>query len=137
VANPDDFAQRLRALGRALGRLERYVRDVSRDRLLAEEEAQDVVFHALFVAAQASADLVLQVCAVRKVATGRTYADAFRALGEAGLLDAGPASEMPRWASFRNVVAHFYPVIDFDRVHAALQDTGAMRRFEAWAAWVE
>jgi len=52
------------------------------------------------------------------------------ASGDAGILEDGLARRLAGWAGLRNVVAHSYPVIDFDRIHKALrEDIGDLDSF--------
>lgn len=39
---------------------------------------------------------------------------------------------MANWASMRNVVAHFYPVLDLSRVYDSLDEIEQLTAFEAW-----
>ncbi|MBI3185244.1 MAG: hypothetical protein HYZ28_24160 [Myxococcales bacterium] len=36
-------------------------------------------------------------------------------------------------ADLRSIVAHFYPVIDFDKVHASLREVDDLDTFAQWA----
>lgn len=47
-----------------------------------------------------------------------TYADAFRALASAGVLDRDLAERLARAAGFRNLIVHAYADLDLRRVHA-------------------
>lgn len=42
------------------------------------------------------------------------------------------AGQMANWASMRNVVAHFYPVLDLSRVYDSLDEIEQLTAFEAW-----
>jgi uncharacterized protein YutE (UPF0331/DUF86 family) len=53
-------------------------------------------------------------------------------LARAGRLPPDLASRLADWASFRNVLAHFYPVLDLRRVHESLSEIGDLRRFLDW-----
>lgn len=50
------------------------------------------------------------------------YADAFRSLAEAGVLEAGLSDRLQAMARFRNVLVHGYADVDDRRVHGFLRD---------------
>ena len=55
---------------------------------------------------------------------------AFIALGRDGVIDAELAARLADWASFRNVLAHFYPVVDMKRVWDALGEIEDLLAFQ-------
>ena len=57
------------------------------------------------------------------------YRDALLELGRAGILEPDLAARLADWASFRNVLAHFYPILDLRRVYGALTDIGDLEAF--------
>lgn len=62
--------------------------------------------------------------------TPASYADAFRKLQQAGVLDDELAGQLVKAAGFRNVVAHAYESLDMRRVHAAAtQGPASLRAF--------
>ncbi|MBI2901883.1 MAG: DUF86 domain-containing protein [Planctomycetes bacterium] len=124
--------ERRRALREALADLQRYAVTVPRDRFLADRDVQRQVLHALYVAVQACLDEAVEACQASGIEAGDTYREAFLALGRAGLLDPALASRLADWASFRNVLAHFYPVLDLERAHGALGEIDDLRAFESW-----
>lgn len=124
--------ERRAALRDALTDLERYARMFERPRFLGDRDAQRLVLQAMYVAVQACIDEAMEVCEEAGIGHGETYREVFLALGNAGLLDPTLAGQMSGWASFRNVLAHFYPVLDLERTYAALADVPQLRAFEAW-----
>ena len=124
--------QRRRSLGEALDDLDRYAAIYDLDRLEGDRDARRQVLHALYIAIQACVDEAAEICREAGIDCGSTYREIFTALGGAGLLDPVLAGRMASWASMRNVLAHFYPVIDMRRVHEALADRGQLRQFESW-----
>jgi uncharacterized protein YutE (UPF0331/DUF86 family) len=123
---------RRQALHDALDDLERYARDIPLDRFLADRDAQRQVLQAMYVATQACLDEAIAVCQVSKIDAPETYRDAFLALARNELLESALASRLADWAAFRNVLAHFYPILDLRRAHQALGDLADLRSFEAW-----
>lgn len=123
--------ERRRALREALEDLERYAGRWTEAEFLVSRDAQRMVLQALYVAAQASLDEALEACQAVGAAA-ESYRDSFIGLARAGAIDAELAARLADWASFRNVLAHFYPVIDMRRVYAALSDLDDLRAFESW-----
>jgi len=56
-------------------------------------------------------------CLQFKLGTPASYPEAFRRLGEAGLVAPQLAERLARAAGFRNVVAHAYERLDMARIH--------------------
>jgi uncharacterized protein YutE (UPF0331/DUF86 family) len=82
-------------------------------------DASDAVVLHLWLAVQIAVDLAVHACVRLGLGSPPTYADAFRRLENAGILDSRLATALVRAAGFRNVVAHAYEGVDLLRVHAA------------------
>jgi hypothetical protein len=63
-----------------------------------------------------------------------TYQDAFRRLADVDLLERDLAERLAAWAGFRNVLAHSYARVDYDRAYDALGELGDLERLAAVAA---
>lgn len=87
----------------------------------ATDTSDAVVLH-LWQATQVVIDLALAACVHQKLGTPSGYADAFRRLQSAGLIDADLAGRLVRAAGFRNVVAHAYENLDMPRVFRAAKE---------------
>jgi uncharacterized protein YutE (UPF0331/DUF86 family) len=124
--------ERRQALRDALEDLERYRTTFPIAIFLTSRDAQRLILHSLYVAVQACVDEALEACKRRDLEVRGTYRDAFLTLGANGSLDAELASRLADWASFRNVLAHLYPVIDLRRVYGALDDIEDLAEFERW-----
>jgi uncharacterized protein YutE (UPF0331/DUF86 family) len=85
-------------------------------------DASDAVVLHLWQAVQVVIDIALAACLRFNLGTPTSYADAFRRLADAGVLDAGLAARLTRAAGFRNVVAHAYDRLDMARVHRAARE---------------
>jgi uncharacterized protein YutE (UPF0331/DUF86 family) len=116
VLDPAVLAERTAAVQRHLDRV--------RDRLPADPAAMrpmsdvtDAVVLHLWQATQMVIDLAVSVCVARGLGSPPTYADAFRMLGEDGVIDDGLAARLTRAAGFRNLVVHAYADLDLRRVH--------------------
>lgn len=95
-------------------------------------DASDAVILHLWQATQIVIDLAMAACLARDLGTPGSYADAFRRLQAAGLIDHALADRLVRAAGFRNVVAHAYETLDMARVHeAATRGPGDLRAFMA------
>ena len=123
--------ERRRALADALEDLARYRSEWSEAEFLASRDAQRMVLQALYVAVQACVDEALEACSALEVEV-TSYREGFLGLARAGTLEPELAARLADWASFRNVLAHFYPVIDLRRVYAALDEVEELRTFETW-----
>lgn len=124
----------LRLLAELLPLLRRYSREVTHSQLETDRETWLKVRGALEVAAQCCIDLALAMLAKRGLGPPQSYREAFTRLAQAGLIDAGLAVELERWAGFRNVLVHLYTALDLDLVFKALGETGPLETFERIAA---
>jgi uncharacterized protein YutE (UPF0331/DUF86 family) len=116
----------------ALADLRRYRQAIPRAEFLSDGDRQRMALHAVLVATQSCIDEALAACRRRGLSTD-TYRGAFEALARAGAMPAEWAAELLGWASLRNVVAHFYPVVDMGRVYDSLSEVEVLERFLAWA----
>lgn len=121
--------ERRRALNEALEDLRKYRARYDEQTFLTDRDAQRLVLHGLYIAVQACLDEAFEICREQNIESSGRYRDALLALGQAGILDAQLAARLADWASFRNVLAHFYPVIDLRRVYGALDDLGDLEAF--------
>lgn len=121
--------ERRRALKEALEDLTAYRSRYTEAEFLTNRDAQRMVLHALYVAVQACLDDALELCRHNGLECQGRYRDALLELGRAGIIEPHLASRLADWASFRNVLAHFYPVLDLRRIYAALADIGDLVAF--------
>ena len=127
-----------RSAGRkALDDLRRYRRTISMDRYLADTDEQRKVLHALLIAVQSVVDEGLAACRRLGLALDDTYRGAFRALGEAGQIPAEWIAPLMDWASLRNVLAHFYPVIDMRKAYECIDEIDLLEQFLDWSESAE
>jgi uncharacterized protein YutE (UPF0331/DUF86 family) len=115
----------------AVSDLKRYREHITREELRTSRDVQHMVLHALYVATQSSLDLAMHLGADAGLPQSETYQDAFRRLGEAGWMEPPLVERLAAWASFRNVLAHLYATIDFDRAYDALDEVSDLERFAA------
>lgn len=125
-----DKARRLiQVLLDAVADLHRYRRSLTQEELASSRDAQHMVLHALHIAVQATVDLAMHVAADRGLPQSTSYRAVFRQLTDAKVIGEPLAVRLEGWAGFRNVLAHFYSVIDYARVYAALSELRDLEEF--------
>jgi len=135
MVRPEAVRPRLTILQNALSDLRRYRERFGRDQFLADRDAQNMVLFALYLAAQAAIDLATHAVADAEGSAPATYQEAFREAARIGLLPSELCARLTGWAGLRNVVAHHYPIIDYDKVyHALTHELGDLEAFAAAAA---
>ncbi len=85
-------------------------------------DASDAVVLHLWQATQVVIDLALAACVQEKLGTPNGYADAFKRLQSAGIIDEALTDHLVRAAGFRNTVAHAYADLDMARVYRAASE---------------
>lgn len=125
------LAERIAALDRHLARVAAKLPEEPAA-LAASSDASDAVILHLWQATQIVIDLAVAACVAEGIGTPQSYADAFRRLQGAGIIEASLADRLVRAAGFRNVVAHAYESLDMTRVHLAARTGPAdLRAFVA------
>jgi uncharacterized protein YutE (UPF0331/DUF86 family) len=114
----DVLAERTMAVERHLRRVADRLPRSAADLQPATDASDAVVLH-LWQATQIVIDLAMAACLSMKLGTPASYADAFRHLEQAGVVDPALADRLVRAAGFRNIVAHAYGTLDMRRVHQA------------------
>ncbi len=112
------LAERTMAVQRHLARVAERLPASAVDLEPATDSSDAVVLH-LWQATQIVIDLAMSACLGLRLGTPNSYADAFRRLQRAGVIDEDLADRLVRAAGFRNAVAHAYESLDLARVHAA------------------
>lgn len=98
--------------------------------LAASPDASDTVVLHLWQATQIAIDLAVASSVALGLGTPQSYADAFRRLQGAAVIDPSLADRLVKAAGFRNVVAHAYEQLDWTRVHdAASRGPADLRAF--------
>jgi len=123
------LAERAMAVERHLRRVAERLPAAAEDLKPATDVSDAVVLH-LWQATQIVIDLAMAACLSLKLGTPSSYADAFRRLQQAGVVDAPLADRLVRATGFRNIVAHAYETLDMARVHdAATRGPADLRAF--------
>lgn len=134
MVDRDKASRLLGELTGCLADLHRYRARITRHELNTVRDTQHMVLRALYVAAQAAVDLALHLGADAGLLPAATYQDAFRRLADIGLLERDRADRLAAWAGFRNVLAHSYASVDYDRAYDALDQLGDLEQFAAVVA---
>ncbi len=117
----DLLAEKAQAIDRHLERVRQRLPPSAAELQPSTDQSDAVILH-LWQATQIVIDLALAACLHFNLGTPATYADAFRKLGNADIVDASLAIRLMRAAGFRNIVAHAYETLDMTRVFRAAQD---------------
>lgn len=122
-------------LERLLARLEEFSKSVTREQLELDFDTWLKVSRALELAAQCCLDLAMEMVAKRSLGTPETYREAFTRLAVASVITTEQSTALQGWAGLRNVLAHMYTNLDYDRLYEALvEDKRHLRAFAALAA---
>jgi uncharacterized protein YutE (UPF0331/DUF86 family) len=89
----------------------------SSDALLEDRTRREIVILNLFVALQDCLALAAHWLANAGLDVPQSYAEVFRRLGERGVIDPELAGRLAAAAGLRNLVAHRYGALDWQRVH--------------------
>ena len=117
----DILAERAMVIRRHLARVAERLPDHVVE-LRPATDASDVVILHLWQAVQVVIDLAVAACVAWDLGAPPSYAEAFRRLAGAGLIDEALAERLARAAGFRNVVAHAYDQLDMSRVFRAASE---------------
>ncbi|MBK8097764.1 MAG: DUF86 domain-containing protein [Planctomycetes bacterium] len=112
--------RRLSLLQDSLADLRRYRAKFDATALQSDRDAQHMVLHAMYIAAQAAIDLALHGAAGAEEPASLTYQQAFDRLAAAGMITEELGKRMRGWAGLRNVLAHHYATIDYGKIAATL-----------------
>ena len=112
------LAEKAAAIQRHLARVAARLPERMEDFAPATDASDAVILH-LWLAVQIAIDLAVSTCVRCNLGTPGTYADSFRLLAEAKVIDSDLAERLTRAAGFRNLVAHAYEAIDMVRVYRA------------------
>lgn len=114
------LAERSAAVLRHLDRVAAHLPAEAEDLTPLSSATDTVVLH-LWQAVQVVIDLAVSTCVRMGLGSPQTYADAFRQLASAGVLDDELAKRLARAAGFRDLLVHAYASLDLRRVHAVAQ----------------
>ncbi|HEY9415900.1 MAG TPA: DUF86 domain-containing protein [Pseudonocardia sp.] len=110
------LAERAASVERHLDRVATHLPSEPTELRPLSAETDAVVLH-LWQAIQVVIDLAVSSCVRLGLGSPPTYADAFRSLATAGVIDAELGERLGRAAGFRNLIVHAYADLDLARVH--------------------
>ena len=121
--------RKLAALGARIERV-RAKMPSSVDEFLAGEDRRELVAFNLFLAFQEALDLATHLIADAGWEVPATARESFETLSRRGVLSGELASELAACAGARNLIAHAYGTLDFQRLYAeAPRGLAALERF--------
>ena len=127
----DILAERAMVAHRHLARVAERLPADAADLRPATDASDAVILH-LWQAVQVVIDLAVSACLHWDLGAPTSYADAFRRLAGARIIDETLAARLARAAGFRNVIAHAYGQLDMSRVfRAAREGPGDLESFLA------
>ena len=94
----------------------------NREAFASDRTAREVVLLNLFVAIQECLSLATHWLADEGLHVPQTYAGVFRRLGEQHVIPQDLATRLAAAAGFRNLVAHQYGALDWERVYDVAAD---------------
>ncbi|KKT25522.1 MAG: hypothetical protein UW11_C0026G0006 [Parcubacteria group bacterium GW2011_GWA2_43_9b] len=94
----------------------------SRQEIEEDEKIKGALERYLYLAAQAAIDLAEAVISFKKFRKPTTLRESFDILQEEKIITINLAEKMGRMAGFRNIIAHDYVDIDYDKVYDILQN---------------
>ena len=110
------LAEKIASVRDAVARI-REVLPRSSDALLVDRTRREIVILNLFVAIQDCLALAAHWLADAGLVVPQSYAEVFRRLGERGAIDPELAARLAAAAGLRNLVAHRYGALDWQRIH--------------------
>jgi len=127
--NPDLVRARCTEIEESVSRLER-LRDLPRERFLADQDTLDIACYRLLVAMEAALAVCYHIAATRLRRVPEEYAECFGMLRDAGILPDELTGRLQQMARFRNLLVHMYWKIDYGQVFDVLQQNlGDLRAF--------
>jgi uncharacterized protein YutE (UPF0331/DUF86 family) len=112
----------LQTLDEALRAWQRYLADITFEKLSQDKDTQYMVCHAMLLSIQASIDLATGMAVMKTPRRPGTYRETFHVLGKFGIISEGLAGEMSKLAGFRNILVHEYTGLDVTCVYTILTD---------------
>ncbi|TVQ32003.1 MAG: DUF86 domain-containing protein [Wenzhouxiangella sp.] len=125
--------EKLESLRRCLARI-RLKRPDSAEALKADLDSQDIISVNLTRAVQLCVDIAAHLLTATDQPPPDTMGDSFDRMVSAGLISQALAGRMKAAVGFRNIAVHSYRQIDWDIVHAIVNNH--LEDFEAFASQV-
>lgn len=97
------------------------IKDMPRSKFLSDKHIQSSAKYNFIIAIEASIDLGSHIISRKAFRAPEDYADTFKVLGDAGVLESEFCSELEKMARFRNRLVHLYWDVDVVEVWKILQ----------------
>jgi uncharacterized protein YutE (UPF0331/DUF86 family) len=88
----------------------------------ADHDLQDIVLFNLQMAIQNCADIAAHICSEEGFGVPGSVSELLYLLEENGVIDRHLTEKMVKAVGLRNLIVHTYARLDFDQVHAAVQN---------------
>jgi uncharacterized protein YutE (UPF0331/DUF86 family) len=121
--------RRLNELSERLSRL-KTLSVKSKDDYAEDNLLRDLVERNFEIAVQCCIDISHRIIALEKARKPTDYYEAISLMGELGVLPVDFARRLAPIAGFRNILAHEYLSVDWDRVYAHLQNLEDLVQFD-------
>lgn len=121
MTNFSVIENRISLVRKYLKALERF-KKFSRRQIEQEEMIGAALERYLYLATQAAIDLAESIIAFKKFRKPATLGESFDILREEKVISAELAEKMIKMTGFRNIIAHDYIDIDYDKVYDVLQN---------------
>jgi len=119
--NHDRLRGKLLDIANALNRLRR-LGSMDRSAFLIDEDSQDIARSRMLTAVEAALNICYHITAKDLKKVPEDYAECFRLLGEAHIIDTQLAERLAEMAQFRNRLVHLYAEIDYGQVYDIIQN---------------
>jgi uncharacterized protein YutE (UPF0331/DUF86 family) len=120
LVDPTRLRSLLSRLTSACQELQAYA-DMSADEYLSDRRSIHASKYLLVTAIEDALAIANHIIASEAYRAPTDYADAFRSLAEAGVLEESLSQPLEEMARFRNLLIHVYAEVDDRRVHGFLQ----------------
>jgi len=121
MVDPGLILRKIADLDVYLGQLREYA-GISAEAYAADWKTQRIVERTLQMAIESCADIGEHLISDQGLRPPQGYADIFKVMGEAGLLEPDAVTVLEKMARFRNVVVHGYDKVDAGVVVKILRD---------------
>jgi len=121
MSNFEIIEQRISLVRKYLDSLEAY-KGYTREQIESDTMIRASLERILYLAVQASIDLAEEVIAFKKLRKPASYSEAFDIIAGANFISRDLTERMIKMTGFRNVIAHDYVELDYDKVYDVLHN---------------
>ena len=121
MTNFSIIENKITAIKKYLNTVDRY-KKYSKDEIEKNPDLSGAVERYLYLITQACIDLAEAVVSFKNFRKPTTYREGFEILGEKSVISLNLVEKMVKMVGFRNVIAHDYEEIDYNKVYDVLQN---------------